>query len=61
MRRPLLLLVALGAAAAAVAAACNLTNATFTLECAAPDSSSYIKVANGSDSLNLHCFQKANP
>jgi hypothetical protein len=58
MRRLLLLLVTVGAAAVA---ACNLTNATFTLECAAPDSSSYIKVANGSDSLNLHCFQKANP
>ena len=58
MRRLLLLLVTLGAAAVA---ACNLTSATFTLECAAPDSSSYIKVANGSDSLNLHCFQKANP
>lgn len=58
MRRLLLLLIALGAAAVA---ACNLTNATFTLECAAPDSSSYIKIANGSDSLNLHCFQKANP
>ncbi|HEY6157095.1 MAG TPA: hypothetical protein VIV88_06550 [Gemmatimonadales bacterium] len=59
MRRLLLLLVTVGAAA--VAAACNLTSATFTLECAAPDSSSYIKIANGSDSLNLHCFQKANP
>ena len=58
MRRLLLLLVTLGAAAVA---AYNLTSATFTLECAAPDSSSYIKVANGSDSLNLHCFQKANP
>jgi hypothetical protein len=58
MRRLLLLLVTVGAAAVA---ACNLTNATFTLECAAPDSSSYIKIANGSDSLNLHCFQKANP
>ena len=60
MKRLLLLLTTLGGAAAA-AAACNLTSATFTLECAAPDSSSYIKVANGSDSLNLHCFQKANP
>lgn len=58
MKRLLLLLITLGAAAVA---ACNLTNATFTLECAAPDSSSYIKVANGSDSLNLRCFQKANP
>ena len=60
MKRLLLLLITLGAAATA-AGACNLTNATFTLECAAPDSSSYIKVANGSDSLSLHCFQKANP
>ena len=60
MKRLLLLLIPLGAAAAA-AGACNLTSATFTLECAAPDSSSYIKVANGSDSLSLHCFQKANP
>ena len=59
MKRLLLLVTTLGGAAAA--AACNLSNATFTLECAAPDSSSYIKVANGSDSLNLHCFQKANP
>ena len=59
MKRLLLLLTTLGGAAAV--AACNLTSATFTLECAAPDSSSYIKVANGSDSLNLHCFQKANP
>ncbi len=58
MKRLLLLVIALGAAAVA---ACNLTSATFTLECAAPDSSSYIRVANGSDSLNLHCFQKANP
>ena len=58
MKRLLLLVMTLGAAAVA---ACNLTNATFTLECAAPDSSSYIKVANGSDSLSLHCFQKANP
>ena len=58
MKRLLLLVMTLGAAAVA---ACNLTSATFTLECAAPDSSSYIKVANGSDSLNLHCFQKANP
>jgi len=58
MKRLLLLLTTLGVAAIA---AWNLTNATFTLECAAPDSSSYIKVANGSDSLNLHCFQKANP
>ena len=59
MKRLLLLLTTLGGTAAG--AACNLSNATFTLECAAPDSSSYIKVANGSDSLNLHCFQKANP
>jgi len=59
MKRLLLLLIALGTAAAA--GACNLTSATFTLECAAPDSSSYIKVANGGDSLSLHCFQKANP
>ena len=59
MKRLLLLLITLGGAA--VAAACNLTNATFTLECAAPDSSSYIKLANGSDSLSLHCFQRANP
>ena len=59
MKRLLLLVTTLSGAAAA--AACNLSNATFTLECAAPDSSSYIKVANGSDSLNLHCFQKANP
>jgi len=58
MKRLLLLLTTLGVAAVA---ACNLSNATFTLECAAPDSSSYIKVANGSDSLNLHCFQKATP
>ena len=58
MKRLLLLVITLGAAAVA---ACNLTSATFTLECAAPDSSSYIKVANGSDSLNLHCFQKATP
>ena len=58
MKRLLLLLITLGAAATA---ACNLTNATFTLECAAPDSSSYIKVANGGDSLSLHCFQKTNP
>ena len=58
MKRLLLLLLTLGAA---VSAACNISNATFTLECAAPDSSSYIKVANGSDSLNLHCFQKAGP
>jgi len=58
MKRLLLLLTTLGAAAAA---ACNISNATFTLECAAPDSSSYIKVANGGDSLSLHCFQKANP
>jgi len=58
MKRVLLLLTTLGAAAAA---ACNISNATFTLECAAPDSSSYIKVANGGDSLSLHCFQKANP
>ena len=59
MKRLLLLLTTFGGAAAG--AACNLSNATFTLECAAPDSSSYIKVANGSDSLNLHCFQKASP
>jgi hypothetical protein len=59
MKRLLFLLATLGGAAAATA--CNITNATFTLECAAPDSSSYINVANGSDSLRLHCFQKANP
>ena len=58
MKRLLLLLITLGAAAVP---ACNLSNATFTLECAAPDSSSYIKIANGGDSLSLHCFQKANP
>ena len=58
MKRLLLLVMTLGTAAGA---ACNLTSATFTLECAAPDSSSYIKVANGSDSVSLHCFQKANP
>ena len=58
MKRLLLLLITLGAAATA---ACNLTSATFTLECAAPDSSSYIKVANGGDALSLHCFQKTNP
>ena len=58
MKRLLLLLLTLGAAAAA---ACNISNATFTLECAAPDSSSYIKIANGGDSLSLHCFQKAGP
>jgi len=58
MKRLLLLLITLGAAATA---ACNLTSATFTLECAAPDSSSYIKVANGGDSLSLHCFQKTKP
>ena len=60
MKRLLLFLATLGGAAAA-AAACNISNATFTLDCAAPDSSSYINVANGSDSLRLHCFQKANP
>ena len=59
MKRLLLLLTTLGGAAAG--AACNLSNATFTLECAAPDSSSYIKLANNGDSLSLHCFQKANP
>ena len=58
MKRLLLLLTTLGAAAVA---ACNLTNATFTVECAAPDSSSYIHLANGGDSLSLHCFQKPNP
>jgi len=59
MKRLLLLLIVLGAAGGA--AACNISNATFTLECAAPDSASYIKIANNGDSLSLHCFQKANP
>jgi len=58
MKRLLLLLIVLGAAGGA---ACNISNATFTLECAAPDSASYIKIANNGDSLSLHCFQKANP
>jgi len=58
MKRLLLLLLTLGAAAVA---ACNISNATFTVECAAPDSSSYIHLTNGVDSLSLHCFQKANP
>jgi len=58
MKRLLLLFVTLSAA---VSAACNISNATFTLQCAAPDSSSYIKIANGSDSVSLHCFQKGNP
>jgi hypothetical protein len=58
MKRLLLLLVTLSAAAVA---ACNISNATFTLECAAPDSASYIKIANNGDSLSLHCFKKANP
>jgi len=58
MKRLLLLFITLGAAAAA---ACNISNATFTLQCAAPDSASYIKLANGSDSVSLHCFQKGTP
>jgi hypothetical protein len=57
MNRLLLLLIPIGLALAA----CNITDARVTLECAAPDSASYIKVANGGDTLSLHCFQKTNP
>jgi hypothetical protein len=57
MKRLLLLLILLGAPLAG----CNLTDATITLECAAPDSSSYVKYSKDGDTLSLHCFQKANP
>jgi len=56
MKRLLLLLIVL----APSLAACNLKDATVTLECAAPDSSSYVKWSDNGDTLSLHCFQRAN-
>jgi hypothetical protein len=57
MKRLLPLLIVLAPALAA----CNLKDVTVTLECAAPDSSSYVQWADNGDSLSLHCFQRANP
>lgn len=60
-RLSLLALLVAAAAAASFAVACNISDPTVTLQCAAPDTGSYIKISGSSDTVSLHCFQKANP
>jgi hypothetical protein len=61
MNRPWLIVLVAAASGAAYLAACNISDPTVTLECAAPDTGSYVSISGTSDTVRLHCFQKATP
>ena len=61
MTRPWLIVLFAAVSAAGCIAACNISDPTVTLQCAAPDTGSYISITGTSDTVRLHCFQKANP
>ena len=62
MRRvSLLLLLVAASASAAIAVACNISDPTVTLQCAAPDTASYISINGSTDTVRVHCFQKSGP
>jgi len=48
-------------ASAGIAVACNITDPTVTLQCAAPDTASYISINGSTDTIRVHCFQKPGP
>jgi hypothetical protein len=62
VRRPsLILLLVAASASAGLGLACDISNPTITLECAAPDTSSYISINGTTDTVRVHCFQKSGP
>ena len=61
MNRHWLIVLFVAASAAACIAACSISDPTVTLQCAAPDTGSYISISGSSDTVRLHCFQKSNP
>jgi len=62
MRRlSLLVLLVAASASAGLAVACNITDPTVTLQCPAPDTASYISINGSTDTVRVHCFQKAGP
>jgi hypothetical protein len=62
MRRlSLILQLVIASASAGIGLACNLTDPTITLQCAAPDTSSYISINGTTDTVRVHCFQKSGP